>query len=281
MSMQHPVRSLVVVVALLSAAGVHAAAPTPESTIARMLTAEGGADTFHKLGVLKLVVSEDESTASGRTRQSNFTAYVSTIELDHLRIELPREVVIARNGGEGWATMSGKPDTRPQTPAMAVGTCNQRLFPLLLPFSVTMAGSSPSGVSEATFQGQPAWRIDLVFERDFFSSPVMNVTWQIYASKKDGAFLGAEFQPPLEYAAKVGAEGVRYRVLATQKVDGVTLPSQILMEGIDAKGHPSGHNRTVKIAASIRGPWDAALFMDPRKVEAIEEGNDILDPGGR
>ncbi len=279
--MQHRVRPFVLAVTLLTAAGVHAAAPSPESAISRMLTAEGGVDTFHKLGVLKLVVSEDESTASGRTRQSTFTAYVSTIELNHLRLELPNQVVIARNAGEGWATMSGKPDTRPQTPAMAVGTCNQRLFPLLLPFSVTMAGTSPTAVTEATFQGQPAWRIDLVFEREFFASPVMNVTWQIYASKKDGSFLGAEFQPPLEYAAKAGAEGVRYRVLATQKVGDVTLPSQVLMEGIDAKGHPSGHNRTVKIAASVHGPWDAALFMDPRKLEAIEEGDDILDPGGR
>ena len=279
--MQHLVRPLVFAVALLSAAGAHAAVPSAESAVARTLTAEGGADAFHKLGVLKLVVSENESTASGRTRQSTFTAYVSTIELSHLRLELSNGVVIVRNGGEGWATIKGKPDTRPQTPAMAVGTCNQRLFPLLLPFSVTMAGTSQSGVSEATFQGQPAWRLDLVFERNFFSSPVMNVTWQIYASKKDGSFLGAEFQPPLEYAAKAGAEGVRYRVLGTQKVGGVTLPSQVLMEGIDAKGNPNGHNRTVKIAATVHGPWDAALFMDPRKLEAIEEGDDIRDPGSR
>jgi hypothetical protein len=280
--MQHPIRPLILAVALLSATGVYAAAPSPESVVASMLNAEGGADAFHKLGVLELAVSEDESTADGRTRQDTFTAYASTIELSHLRLELPRRgIVIARSGGEGWATVNGKPDTRPQTSAMAVGTCNQRLFPLLLPFSASMAGTSATAVSEATFQGQPAWRLDLVFERDFFSSPVMNVTWQIYASKKDGSFLGAEYQPPLEYAAKAGAEGVRYRVLTTQKVGGVTLPSQVLMEGIDSKGVANGHNRTVKIAASVRGPWDAALFMDPRKVQAIEEGDNILDPGGR
>jgi len=279
--MQHPVRPLVLALTLLTAAAAHAADPTPESAVERMLAAEGGAKAFHSLGVLKLVVSEDETTASGRNRQSTFTAYVSTIEMSHLRLELPREVVVVRNGGEGWATMSGKPDTRPQTPAMAIGTCNQRLLPLLLPFSVTMAGAGPVGVAEATFQGQPAWKIDVAFERNFFSSPVMNVTWQIYASKKDGSFLGAEFQPPLDYETKAGAEGVRYRVLKTQEVNGVTLPSQILMEGIDPKGVATGHNRTVSITASVHGGWDATLFIEPRKLEAIEEGDDILEPGGR
>ncbi len=272
-------RSLMTALVLAIALPAAAAAPTAQAAVEKMTAAAGGLDAFSSFAMVTLQVAEDESAAGGRQRTGHYVAHAATVGLAQLRLDMGKGTVIARNGGDGWAMMGGTVDTRPQTPAMAFGTANQRLFPLLLPFSLGMDGVAVGAVAEGTWDGKPAWRLDVDFTRNFFASPVMQTTWQVYAAKSDWSLLGAEFQPVAQFAGV--AEGVRYRVLRTAVVKGVRLPTELLMEGIDANRVPNGHNRTVTITAEPR-PWDASLFIDPQHLEAMDEDDDdILDPGGR
>lgn len=273
-------RTLALAVLLLPTLSAAAAAPpTVKEAVAKMIVAAGGAESFAALGIVTLEVAEEEVTAGGQRRTSRFTAQAAAAGLNQLRVEMSNGVVIARNGRAGWATIDGKPDERPQTSTRAVGTCNQRLFPLLLPFSLEMEGVLLGGVEASTWEGKPAWALTVDFGKGFFSNPVMGATWRVFASRADWSLLGASFQPPAEYA-EVVSEGVRYRILNTQQVGGVELPRTLLMEGIGPDGAPNGHNRTVEIAAAQRA-WDLTLFLDPATRQEIEDEDDILDPIGR
>lgn len=253
-----------------SAPGAWSETPTAEAVVERTIEAAGGKAAFQRLGVLEMTVQEEETTSDGKTERDSYTAYAYAPRLDTLRMEPSSAVVIACNKGVGWATQRGELDTRRQTPRMAVGAIHQKLFPLLLPFSLDMEGTYVKDVTPASFDGEEVWRLSVGFERMFFIGPVMNTDWQLTVRKDDYELLAAEFVPPMEYR-DVQDEGVRYRFLKHADIDGVRLPTQVLLDGIDFDGIENGHVRVTKIALEVRGDQDRALFVPPKAPEAAEE----------
>ena len=245
--------------------------PSPEAVVEQMLDSAGGNDEFARLGVLELVIDQEETLSDGERISTHFVAYTIGSDLDTARIALSDTVVVASHDGKGWATSDGELDTRPQTPRMAVGTIHQKLFPLLLPFSIAMGGVHVNKVVPSTFEDQPVWLLTVVFDRNFFVSPSMNTEWLLTVRRSDHTLVAAEFLPPVEFR-KVTTEGVRYRYLRHATIDGVRLPTQVLLDGIDFDRVENGHVRVTKIKPSIRGPFDPELFVDPRKLEILEGG---------
>ncbi len=97
---------------------------------------------------------------------------------------------------------------------MAAGNIRQTIFPLMLPFSLRMDGVFLGMVTEGSFDGTPAWVIEVNFKPDFFTAPSMLTTWKVFVSRADNLVLGAEFLPPAEFHA-VTDEGIRYRYSQT------------------------------------------------------------------
>jgi hypothetical protein len=251
-----------------------AAPPDAQALLDGMLKAAGGLQPFRDLGVIEIVLTEEETAADGTQRNRRATAYVETGTLSNLRLELPGDVVVARRGNNGWSTRSGVPDDRPQGSRMAVGTLNQRLFPLLLPFSATMEGVRFGAINETSFEGQPAWRVAVDFPDGFFITPSMATTWYLHIRKDTGALLAAEFLPPAD-VRNVRSEGIRYRVLKQAPVGtGAQLPVQVLLDGIDLAGSPTGHVRVTKMQTTVRGPFDPKLFLHPLELQALEDQKD-------
>lgn len=251
-----------------------AAAPEPAALLQGMLEAAGGMEAFQQLGVLEFTVTSEETTSGGQQRNRVWTAYVDAATLANMRLELPGEIVIARNGDTAWATQQGVLDERPQTPKMAQATLNQRLFPLLLPFTLAMDGVRLGDVFETSFEGVPAWRVAVTFPRNFFITPSMETSWYLHVRQDDGSLIAAEFMPP-EDIRQVAAEGVRYRALKHATLgSGVQVPVQLLLDGIDAYGSPNGHVRVTKLQVRVRGPFDPTLFLHPDRLAAIEGSMD-------
>jgi len=251
-----------------------AATPSPEALLKGMLEASGGIDAFHQLGLIKLQYTNEETAKSGKANTTTFTAFASTIDLESLRVEMPGGIVVVKNGENGWATMRGKLDTRPQTPTMARTTTHFHLLPLLMPFSLTLKGAELSNVEAASFEGEPVWKMTLRFPHRFFNNPVMDVDWTVYASKKDGSFVAAEYVPPGDYS-NIAVEGMRFRYTKVDTVNGVRLPTQALLEGLDIHGVPNAHVSIVNVKiASV--PWDSALFIDPETLSSMDD--DITIP---
>jgi hypothetical protein len=249
-----------------------AAAPDAEVLLKGMIQAAGGMDAFRELGVLEISLTEEETTTKGTQRNQQSTAYVDATTLANMRLDLAGDVVVARNGATGWATISGAADERPQASRSALAALNMRLVPLLLPFTLTMDGIRFGEIHETSFEGEPAWRVALSFPHGFFLSPSMDTTWYLHVRKSDSALLAAEFYPPKDIR-QIRSEGVRYRVLKQTTIgSGVRLPAQVLLDGIDLNGSPTGHVRVTKMQIRVRGPFEPALFLDPTQLKAIEEG---------
>ena len=155
---------------------------------------------------------------------------------------------------------------------MAAGNIRQTIFPLMLPYSLRMDGVLLGMVTEGSFDGTPAWVIDVNFKPDFFTAQTMLTTWKVFVSRADNLVLGAEFLPPDEFRA-VTDEGIRYRVLKRQNVDGLNLPAQVLLDGIDLSGLENGHVRVTKITAQTIGPLDLGLFINPEDSARLDAGD--------
>ena len=135
---------------------------TPEATeiVDRMIAAVGG-EEFAAIGVLEVIVSEEETHNDGTSTVKNYRGFVDTKNVDNLRAELEGNIVIAMTGQHGWAVIDGKQDERRQTPYMARGTLRQRLFPLLLPYSLKMEGVWVKDVTETTWDGREVWEVHI------------------------------------------------------------------------------------------------------------------------
>lgn len=267
-------RAIMICSVILCPIRVIAAPPDAATLLTGMLDAAGGMEAFQQLGVLEITLTEEETTTGGRKINRVSTAYVDATTLTNLRLELPGEIVIARNGDTVWATRQGTLDERPQTPKMARATLNQRLFPLLLPHSLTIDGVRLGDVFETSFEGVPVWRVAVTFPRNFFVAPSMETTWHLHVRQDDGSLMTAEFMPPQEIR-QVANEGIRYRALThTTLGSGAQLPVQVLLDGIDALGSPTGHVRVTKIQIRVRGPFEPALFLHPDRLAAIEDALD-------
>ena len=261
--------ALKVLLPVLLAAPVIAVAETPEpgEIVDRMIAAAGG-EAFSKLGVLKLEVEHEETRNDGTSTKSSYTLYVDTAHLENQRIEYPGDVVVAHHGAGGWSTKGGALDDRRQTSSMAEKAVNQTAFPLLLPYSLKMEGVWVKEVRETTLHGRKVWLLALPFAKGFFTSPVMTTTWLMVVAQDDYSILSIEFIPPVQYR-DISPAGIRYRILKRQELEGATLAEQLLLMGINAAAMESGANRVTKIKASTV-PWDAALFLSPAELDALE-----------
>lgn len=247
-----------------------AAETTASDLVDRMVQAAGGMESFKAIGVLQIEAAEEETRTDGTALASAFTAFADATNLLNLRMEFGKDVVLGCHSGTGWATVGGAVDERPQASRMASGTLRQKLFPLLLPFSLTMDGVVLGEVTEDEFEGEAVWRLQAKFHEFFFAAPIMTTTWDFLVRQKDLELLAAEFQPPPKFRG-VQEEGVRYRPLNHADVEGVTLGTHLLVSGLDRNGIENAHVRIVKVEPESRGPYEPTLFMNPRALEKLEE----------
>jgi hypothetical protein len=270
-----------IVVALIAcglAAGGAAAEdpPAPDVLVDRMIEAVGG-DAFSKLGVLKLEIAEEDIKREGGTQTNTYVAYVDTEDVDNLRMDLPGDIVVARVGADGWSSVAGEIDERPQTPSMAYRALNQNLFKLLLPYSLRMQRVWTKEVVEVPWEDGTAWALLVPFTKGFFVSPVLETIWRIVVDKETFKILAYDFMPPAEYR-HVEKTGVRYGILAYNEIEGAQIPSRVLAIGLTLDGEEIGTYRVTKIDSSVYDAWAPTLFIDPRRLEAIEEGQSPM-PG--
>lgn len=242
--------------------------PDPGELVDKAIAAVGG-EGLDRLQVLRLAVSEEKTQNDGTASDNDYVAYVDMSDLKSMRQELAGGIVLGRTGDDAWATERGVFDERPQTPYMARGTLNQALFPILLPYSLKMDGVWVKEVGEIEWEGRPAWTLLIPFAKGFFVSPVLTTTWRVVVDKEDFSILGVDFLPPLELR-NVQFMGVRYRILKYEDVEDVRIPSQVLAVGINLEGYESGATRITRIAPTAYGPWEAGLFVNPRRLEALE-----------
>jgi hypothetical protein len=235
------------------------------------IEAAGGMKAFKELGVIEIALKDEETTSDGKQHTKTATAYVDARTMVNMRLELPGNIVIARTGTSFWATRNGEMDDRPQAPKMVRATLNQRLFPLLLPYTLDMDGITLSNPTSSNFEGEPAWRVAVDFPDDFFVAPSMATTWYLHVRKSDFKALGVEFIPPQEVRT-VRSEGIRYRPLKWMSLgSGVQIPVQVLLDGIDVNGAATGHVRVTRMGVKVRGAYEPALFIDPIRLQQIEE----------
>ncbi len=262
----------------IASTGLAGPPPSAKTLVDRAKMAAGGEDAFTKLGVVKMKIHEDEVTAKGEKHPADFTGYANTAHLDQMRLELPGDVVLATlGGGKGWATVAGTEDTRPLTPYKSVTTIRTKLFPLLVPFSLDLDGITISDVEPATWEGKAVWKMKVTFPKDFFGSPIMDVPWELLQDRESGAMLAWQFLPPPEYESYT-TEGMRFRLLTTKPVDGVTLPAKILAEGITTDGNINNHYRTVEVEVTPLGDTGAELFLPPSVRERLDSGGGSTQP---
>ncbi len=55
-------------------------------------------------------------------------------------------------------------------------------------------------------------------------------------------------------------------------MDGLNLPAQVLLDGIDLNGVENGHVRVTKIQAQTAGPLDLSIFIHPDEQERLDSG---------
>jgi len=259
---------LLTIAALASPAVTAGELPEPVEIVNKAIAAVGG-EGLAKLEVLRLEVSEEKTQHDGTASSNDYTAYVDMSDLKSMRLEMAGGIVLGRTGDDAWATEMGVYDERPQTPYMAKGTLNQTLFPILLPYSLKMEGVWVKEIGEIEWDGRPAWTLLLPFVKGFFVSPVLTTTWRVVVAKDDYSILGVDFLPPVELR-DVQFMGIRYRILKYDDIEGARIPSQVLAIGINLEGYESGANRITRIEPTAYGRWEAALFVNPLRLEALE-----------
>ena len=266
--------TLLLTAAIAMLAGLASAeAPAVKRTLEGAISAAETGSTLAEHDMLRLTVRQEETASDGTTAVRDLTAVIHGGRLENIRVELEGDINLVLNNGTGWAMMQGKLDTRPQTPRMAAGTIRQTVFPLLLPFPLRMDGVVlGDAVTEDTFDGTPVWVVEANFEPEFFAAPSMVTTWKIFISRETSLVLGAEYQPAAEFRPVID-EGIRYRVLKRGTVDGLNIPAQILLDGIDLNGVENGHVRVTKIETTTAGPLDLALFVHPDEMERMDAGD--------
>jgi hypothetical protein len=264
--------TMLLIASLVTVTGVTSAAtPTAQDIVLQAVAAAETGSTMADHDMIRIAIHQEETLSDGTSKATDTTAIVHGSGLANTRLILNQGVILALSGNTGWALIGGTPDTRPQTPRMAAGTIRQSLFPLLMPFSLHMQGVNLGAVTATTFDGTPAWQIEMIFDANFFASPAMLTPWRVFISRADHLVLGAEYLPIKEFLAVVD-KGIRYRYLKRQEVDGINLAAQVLLDGIDINGVENGHVRVTKLTAETIGPLDLSLFINPDKAEAMETG---------
>jgi len=257
------------IIALIAQPCIFAA--TPAGVISQTCDAAGGMDAFRALGVLQLEISQVQTYADGSSDQNAYVAYVDT-NLVNSRIELPGNIINVRNGGTGWAMINGKPDIRQQTPRIAPGFDRERMLPLLFPFSLNLDGIILGDtVEEITYAKKNALTFSFSVPEMYFASPLMGLHWDVVVNAEDHQFIAARFLP-VEGFSEANNEGLQIEITETVNIKGVSIPSRVLMKGINHNGQPTGMEREVTIKTTVLLEPNPVLFISPDKLEALEEG---------
>ncbi len=247
-----------------------ALATEPAAALARVLEAAGAGSV--RTTYLKIGISEEETVSGGKTEKRTSSLWVRFPELDPVRLELAPQVVLVRKKDKAWAVVKGKVDKRPQVPGMVRGTQNEKLFPLLLPFSLQLKGVHPEAGGRTKFEGQSLDRYVVRFDRNFFGTPIMNTEWTVLADPETHRVVTASFVPAPEYRREM-EEGVRYRYLRWTKVAGATLPQTVVIEGFDpGTGRATGHVNVLKLTYRTDPNPPVELFVNPEELERLDEG---------
>ena len=265
-------KTLILMLSIVMSLPLFAASPA-EKVIDASIQAAGGRQAFESLGVLKMEISQSETEADGSRHTGTVTAYVDTT-LSNSRLEMPNNIVVTRNGNTGWATIDGTLDDRKQTPRMAPGTCRQKLFPLLLPFSLKIEGTGFSKPSQTTYQGQKMSKIGMTVAGLFFQSPLISTHWDLLFPTDTTQSPIARYLP-LDQFIKVHPEGMQVEIKEKSKVGGVLLPTKVIFRGVDASGKTTSHTREIKIKYSIVQDPDRGLFISPETLEKLDEGGPV------
>ncbi len=252
-----------------------AAANTParphQALIDKMIAAARVAPAKPEGPVIKLHVREEETTSDGVAHKRSYTAWINPASILQRRLQLNASVVIGFDGHRGWATIRGQEDKRPQTPMMAAGTLNNKLFAELLPFSLQEPGVEITSVRTTTWRKKRALKLQLAFARNFFTSPIMNTAWSVIVDARTFHVLVAQFLPPKKYLA-IAAEGMRYEFLKHTTAAGLRLPVSVVIIALQGEqGVESGHTAVDHVTVTTQ-PYDPTLFLSPKELKRINEG---------
>lgn len=265
------------IVLALVAAHASAASPTADEIFAGMLKQAGGMGPFSELGVLAMEVSESETLSDGTSESAEYEMWIDTSTLQNFRLEVGPNVELAVHGDRAWARINGQLDRRPQVPRRVEGDIRKKVFPLLMPFSLTMEGvTRGERVFPGEIEGQATWRLPIAVEPGFFSTPSMETTWYVHASQEDLSYVAIESVPPVELR-KVADEGMRMRPLVTDQVGGATLTTRMIVDGLDFSFVPNGHVRVTRVDVEVIPRFDPRLFFHPDQLEALESGDVPLE----
>jgi hypothetical protein len=262
---------LIVTVAVVAGTAT-AAAPSAETLVERAIAAADPDGALATHDVIRLAVHEEETAADGTSRVKDLTVLTHGGGLENVRLEIGNGISIVLNGSKGWAMIQGQLDARANAARMAAGTVRQRIFPLLFPFSLQLDGIQLGTPTETTFDGKAAWAVDAVFTAEFFASPSLGTEWRLFFDRETAAVLGAEYLVPTDLRAGGSDEGGRYRILARAAINGITLPTRVLLDGIDANGAENGHFKVTKISHTGAGVFDPTLFLHPDELKKHDEG---------
>jgi hypothetical protein len=269
---RHLITPLLVTALAVVAFASSAASPDAKTIVELAVAAADPDNTLPSHDMIVANVREQETTSDATTEVKDLRIVLYGDRLQEARLELSPDITVVLHEGQGWATIHGQLDTRHTAAKMAAGTVRQKVFPLLFPFSLELEGVMLNDVAETTFDGRKAWVVNADFAPAFFTAPSMVTTWKIFFDRENHMVLGAEFFPAEEFRGP-SAEGVRYRVLTWKNLDGISLPGEMLLEGIDVNGTETGHVRVTKIEYSDGGPFDPSLFVHPEVLERLDAGD--------
>lgn len=249
----------------LVGAAVHAQnVPSPGEVVGRACEAAGGLRAFTNLGFLRAEMTSTEVTQDGKTFESRKVLVFSATSIAPVRLEIPSvEVVAGDDGSGGWALIKNQPDSRPTTTIMVKRMVTADAFPLTLPFSLNWPGVTVSGVTAATLDNTPTWRLSVTLARNFFHTPQIATHWTVDVDQRTFRVLRAE-SPYTDLGKGVVADGMRYTWAEFHSLQGVRLPTRQLVVGLDRDGKEKAHHRrdTIKWQRLSR-EQTAGLFENP------------------
>lgn len=265
--------------------------PTPSATdvIHRACRAAGGVRAFNALGTLQVEIHSQEVTSDGHTTQNARRVTFQAPGPIPGRLEIGGVVVAGDDGEGGWALVQGHPDTRPTTTYMVRRSIQTALFPVLLPFSLHWEGVTVSKVAAGKVDGKPTWELTLTFPLSFFDNPQIGTTWKIDVDRATYAVVRAQ-SPFVDLGKGIKSDGMRFSWGKRTRVEGISLPTEQTINGIDLYGRENAHNRedsiiyrtpTVKDVSKLyANPIPLDQRPKPPKVEPPTGLNEPEHPGG-
>jgi hypothetical protein len=239
-------------------------APSAAQVVARALDAAGGLAAFQALGILEVDIAMNEVTQDGHTISSSPSFFLVTPGPTPGRFEYPASQTIAGDDGTGgWALLRGKPDARPLTQLMVKRLIRSTMFPILLPFSLTWQKVEVTSVLPAEVSGKPVWRLKIQLPRTFFHTPQIANTWMIDVDRQTYQVVRAD-SPYTDLGRGIRADGMRFTWSNPIKLEGVWLPGEQRVTGLDEAGNEKTHSRTDRFHFRVLPDSEAAkLFSNP------------------